>query len=35
VDLAINGSYWLGAAFGAAISPLLLNPDFLDADLGW
>jgi MFS family permease len=23
VDLAINGSYWLGAA----ISPLLLNPD--------
>jgi len=24
VDLAINGSYWLGAAFGAAISPILL-----------
>jgi MFS family permease len=35
VDLAINGSYWLGAAFGAAVTPLLLNPDFLDADLGW
>ena len=35
VDLAINGSYWLGAAFGAAITPLLLNPDLLDADLGW
>ncbi|MEA2367128.1 MAG: hypothetical protein QOI32_2640 [Thermoleophilaceae bacterium] len=35
VDLAVNGSYWLGAAFGAAVTPLLLNPDFLDADLGW
>jgi MFS family permease len=35
VDLTINGSYWLGAAFGAAISPILLNPDLLDADLGW
>jgi MFS family permease len=35
VDLAINGSYWLGAAFGAAISPILLNPDLLDADVGW
>jgi MFS family permease len=35
VDLAINGSYWLGAAFGAAISPILLNPDLLDANLGW
>jgi MFS family permease len=35
VDLAINGSYWLGAAFGAAISPILLNPDLLDANFGW
>jgi MFS family permease len=35
VDLTINGSYWLGAAFGAAITPILLNPDLLDADLGW
>lgn len=35
VELAINDSYWLGAAFGAAITPILLNPDFLDADLGW
>src|SRR5690348_6218564 len=25
VDLAINGSYWLGAAAGAALSGLLLN----------
>jgi MFS family permease len=35
VDLAINGSYWLGAAFGAAVTPLLLNPDLLGADVGW
>jgi MFS family permease len=35
VDLAINGSYWLGAAFGAAITPLLLNPDLFGADVGW
>ena len=35
VDLAINGSYWLGAAFGAAVTPILLNPDLLDADVGW
>jgi len=35
VDLAINGSYWLGAAFGAVVSVILLNEDFLAADLGW
>ncbi|MFT2689789.1 MFS transporter [Clavibacter zhangzhiyongii] len=35
VDLAINGSYWLGAAFGAVISVLLLNESFLAADVGW
>ena len=35
VDLTINGSYWLGAAFGAAVTPLLLNPDLLDANVGW
>jgi MFS family permease len=35
VDLAINGSYWLGAAFGAIVSVILLNEDFLAADLGW
>jgi MFS family permease len=35
VDLSINGSYWLGAAFGAAVTPILLNPDLLDADVGW
>ena len=35
VDLTINGSYWLGAAFGAAVTPLLLKPDLLDANVGW
>src|SRR3954470_17554545 len=35
VDLSINGSYWLGAAFGAALSGILLNKNLLGADLGW
>jgi MFS family permease len=35
VDLSINGSYWLGAAFGAALSGLLLDKDIFSADLGW
>jgi MFS family permease len=35
VDLAINGSYWLGAAFGAVVSVLLLNENFFAADIGW
>jgi MFS family permease len=28
VDLAVNGSYWLGAAAGAAVSLVLLDPAF-------
>ncbi|HWK27129.1 MAG TPA: MFS transporter [Solirubrobacter sp.] len=35
VDLAINGSYWLGAAFGAALSGLLLDKSIFAADVGW
>jgi MFS family permease len=35
VDLAINGSYWLGAAVGAALSGLLLNESLFGADTGW
>ncbi len=35
VDLAINGSYWLGAALGAAGSLVLLNGDWLPLDIGW
>jgi len=34
-DLAINGSFWIGAAMGAAGSILLLDPALLGADLGW
>ncbi|WP_445170718.1 MFS transporter [Mycolicibacterium sp. Dal123E01] len=35
VDLIINGSYWLGAALGAAGSLVLLNEDWLPLNLGW
>jgi MFS family permease len=35
VDLSINGSYWLGAAFGAAMSGVLLDKDLFAADVGW
>ncbi|GAA3828460.1 MFS transporter [Streptomyces phyllanthi] len=35
VDLAINGSYWVGAAIGSLGAVLLLNEDLLAADLGW
>ena len=35
VDLAINGSYWLGAAVGAAVSLLLLDKTLFSPDLGW
>src|SRR5690242_38242 len=34
-DLAINGSFWVGAAFGAIASVVLLDPDLLGAELGW
>src|SRR5499426_1453388 len=34
-DLAINGSFWLGAALGAAGSIVLLDPELLPSDLGW
>jgi MFS family permease len=34
-DLAINGSFWIGAAAGAAGSIVLLNPDVIDPALGW
>ena len=34
-DLAINGSFWVGAAIGAAGSIVLLDPAYLDPDLGW
>jgi MFS family permease len=34
-DLVINGSFWIGAALGAAGSLVVLDPDILGADLGW
>jgi MFS family permease len=34
-DLAINGTYWLGAMIAAASQFVLLNPDILPLDLGW
>lgn len=35
IDLAINGSFWLGAAAGAIISVPLLDPELVGPDLGW
>jgi MFS family permease len=34
-DLAINGSFWLGAAFGAFGAVIFLRPGMLPADWGW
>ncbi|MEG6509257.1 MFS transporter [Methyloligella sp. 2.7D] len=34
-DLVINGSFWIGAAVGAAGSLILLDPALLPADMGW
>jgi MFS family permease len=35
IDLIINGSYWLGAAAGAAATVVLLDPAILPVDAGW
>jgi MFS family permease len=34
-DLAINGSFWIGAAIGAAASIVLLDPAIIDPTIGW
>ncbi|WP_073135675.1 MFS transporter [Muricoccus roseus] len=34
-DLAVNGTFWGGAAIGAASSLLLLDPAVIDPELGW
>ena len=34
-DLAINGSFWLGAALGAGGAIVFLQPGFLPPDWGW
>jgi MFS family permease len=35
VDLAINGTFWVGAAAGAALSIVLLEPGRFEPDVGW
>jgi MFS family permease len=35
VDIAINGTYWLGAFFGALANLYLLNPDNVAENIGW
>jgi MFS family permease len=35
VDLAINGSFWIGAALGAGLSVVLLHPAWVGPELGW
>jgi MFS family permease len=34
-DLVINGSFWVGAALGAAGSIVLLDPAVIDPEFGW
>jgi MFS family permease len=35
VDLAINGSFWIGAALGGLVSLVLLDESILARDVGW
>ncbi|KWS37616.1 MFS transporter [Pseudomonas syringae] len=35
VDLTINGTFWLGAALGAIGSIVLLDPQWVGAEVGW
>ncbi len=35
IDLMVNGSFWFGAAAGAAVSLVILDPHWLPARLGW
>ncbi|MCW2523478.1 MAG: sugar transport protein, partial [Frankiales bacterium] len=35
VDIVINGTYWLGAAFGALLSIPALNESIFPANVGW
>ena len=34
-DLAINGSYWMGAAAGGAATLVLLDPNLINPEYGW
>lgn len=35
VDLIVNGTFWVGAAAGAAVSLLILDPRIVPANIGW
>src|SRR3954466_11621254 len=35
VDVAINGSFWVGAAAGSLLTIPLLDPSVIDAEWGW
>ena len=35
VDIAVNGTYWAGAALGAFANLYLTNPDVISQDWGW
>jgi MFS family permease len=35
IDLIVNGSFWLGATAGAAVTPLLLDQNLLSVNVGW
>lgn len=35
IDLAINGSYWIGVLAGAALTLVFLDPDLVPLEIGW
>ena len=35
VDVAINGSFWVGATLGSLLTIPLLDPSFIDQAIGW
>ena len=35
VDLGVNGTFWIGAALGAALSIYLLDPSLVNPEYGW
>jgi MFS family permease len=35
LDLTINGSFWVGAALGAVVAVILLNPALIPSEFGW
>lgn len=34
-DLAVNGTFWGGAALGSIVALVVLNPDVVDPEIGW